>query len=135
MSIGSHDDDEEVGESAFSDDDDTDQVPSEYTNLHHTGPNYGAFSSFGMPAERLNDSVTRHATDLYIEQQEAMKDPANADKEREPLLIKIIEDPEGQLKQIIVGQSTLPQTVFNSVNVLIGVGLLSLPLGLKYSGW
>jgi len=35
----------------------------------------------------------------------------------------------------VVGQSTLPQTVFNSVNVLIGVGILSLPLGMKYSGW
>lgn len=35
----------------------------------------------------------------------------------------------------IVGQSTQPQTVFNSVNVLIGIGLFALPLGLKYSGW
>jgi vesicular inhibitory amino acid transporter len=35
----------------------------------------------------------------------------------------------------VVGQSTLPQTIFNSVNVLIGVGLLALPLALKMSGW
>ena len=35
----------------------------------------------------------------------------------------------------IVGQSTKPQTIFNSVNVLIGIGLFALPLGLKYSGW
>lgn len=36
---------------------------------------------------------------------------------------------------MIVGQSTLPQTIFNSVNVLVGVGLLALPLSMKYAGW
>ncbi|XBW35645.1 hypothetical protein QEN19_001218 [Hanseniaspora menglaensis] len=35
----------------------------------------------------------------------------------------------------LVGQSTQPQTIFNSVNVLIGIGVFALPLGLKYSGW
>lgn len=35
----------------------------------------------------------------------------------------------------IVGQSTQPQTIFNSINVLIGIGVFALPLGLKYSGW
>lgn len=33
------------------------------------------------------------------------------------------------------GQSNLIQTAFNSTNVLLGVGLLSLPLGIKYAGW
>ena len=33
------------------------------------------------------------------------------------------------------GRSTLPQTTFNSVNTLIGVGMLTLPLAMKYSGW
>lgn len=33
------------------------------------------------------------------------------------------------------GQSNLFQTVFNSTNVLLGVGLLSLPLGIKHAGW
>lgn len=33
------------------------------------------------------------------------------------------------------GQSSLLQTVFNSTNVLLGVGLLSLPLGIKHAGW
>ncbi|ODQ66963.1 hypothetical protein NADFUDRAFT_68908 [Nadsonia fulvescens var. elongata DSM 6958] len=31
--------------------------------------------------------------------------------------------------------STALQTIFNSINVLIGVGLLALPLGFKLSGW
>lgn len=34
----------------------------------------------------------------------------------------------------ITGNSTLPQTIFNSINVLVGVALLSLPYGLRLSG-
>ncbi|KAK9454733.1 transmembrane amino acid transporter protein-domain-containing protein [Dipodascopsis uninucleata] len=33
------------------------------------------------------------------------------------------------------GNSTAPQTMLNSVNVLIGIGLLALPLALSYAGW
>jgi len=33
------------------------------------------------------------------------------------------------------GDSSLIQTFFNSTNVLLGVGLLSLPLGIRYAGW
>ena len=36
---------------------------------------------------------------------------------------------------VLAGQSTAPQTIFNSVNVLIGVGLLALPVGLMKAGW
>lgn len=75
----------------------------------------------------------RHAGNLYHNQQ--LTGHQVPSKETEPLLVKVIEQKDGQRVQIVVGQSTLPQTVFNSVNVLIGVGLLSLPMGLKYSGW
>lgn len=33
------------------------------------------------------------------------------------------------------GNSTAPQTFFNSVNTLMGIGMLSLPFGLKLAGW
>lgn len=33
------------------------------------------------------------------------------------------------------GQLTGPQTVFNAVNVLVGIGILSLPLALHLAGW
>ncbi|ODQ75218.1 hypothetical protein LIPSTDRAFT_46126, partial [Lipomyces starkeyi NRRL Y-11557] len=36
---------------------------------------------------------------------------------------------------VVPGRSTAPQTVFNSVNILIGIGLLSLPLAFSYAGW
>ena len=88
---------------------------------------------YGSLSSRTNDSSMRHAADLYHKQQ--VKGRQEPDKEQEPLILHVIEQKDGKRIQIVVGRSTLPQTVFNSVNVLIGVGLLSLPLGLKYSGW
>lgn len=55
--------------------------------------------------------------------------------EREPLYTTTVSRPDGTTAEVIVGESTLPQTIFNSANVLIGVGLLSLPLAFRYSGW
>ena len=88
---------------------------------------------YGSLSSRVNESSLRHAGELYHDQQ--VKGRQEPDKEQEPLLVQVIEQKDGKRIQIVIGQSTLPQTVFNSVNVLIGVGLLSLPLGLNYSGW
>lgn len=33
------------------------------------------------------------------------------------------------------GNSTAPQTIFNGINTLIGIGILTLPMGLCYAGW
>jgi solute carrier family 32 (vesicular inhibitory amino acid transporter) len=43
--------------------------------------------------------------------------------------------PDGEIIERICGESTVPMTIFNSTNVLIGVGILALPLGIKHSGW
>ncbi|KAF2750080.1 hypothetical protein M011DRAFT_483964 [Sporormia fimetaria CBS 119925] len=87
--------------------------------------------AYGSLASRANESSMVHAGRLFRDQQQkgALEDP-----DREPLLVKQIEE-DGKLVNVVVGQSTLPQTVFNSVNVLVGVGLLSLPLAFRYSGW
>lgn len=91
------------------------------------GGTYGSLSS------RVNESSLRHAGRLYHEQQTAgVHEP---DQEREPLLVKRVEREDGRVVNVVVGQSTYPQTIFNSVNVLIGVGLLSLPLAMRYAGW
>ena len=88
---------------------------------------------YGSLASRANSTSMRHAGKLYREQQASGgQDP---DKEHEPLLVKSVEREDGKVVHVVVGQSTLPQTVFNSVNVLVGVGILSLPLGMKYAGW
>ncbi|OBA23852.1 hypothetical protein METBIDRAFT_76789 [Metschnikowia bicuspidata var. bicuspidata NRRL YB-4993] len=34
-----------------------------------------------------------------------------------------------------MGRSTAPQTVFNAINTLMGIAMLSLPFGLRLSGW
>lgn len=94
------------------------------------GGSYG--TGYGSLTARVNESSMRHAGRLFTEQQ--MKGVAEPEHEREPLLVKQIEE-DGHIINVVVGQSTLPQTIFNSVNVLVGVGLLTLPLALKYSGW
>ena len=94
------------------------------------GGSYG--TQYGSLGSRLNRSSIRHAAQLFNEQQ--AKGVTSPDKEREPLLVKTVEE-DGVAYNVVVGQSTLPQTIFNSVNVLIGVGLLSLPLAIHYSGW
>jgi vesicular inhibitory amino acid transporter len=94
------------------------------------GGSYG--TGYGSLATRVNDSSMRHAGRLFADQQ--LKGVTEPEQEREPLLVKQIEE-DGHLINVVVGQSTLPQTIFNSVNVLIGVGILTLPLALKYSGW
>lgn len=48
---------------------------------------------------------------------------------------KKIEDKDGNVVTVLEGQSTAPQTIFNSINVLIGVGLLALPVGFLKAGW
>lgn len=88
---------------------------------------------YGSLSSRVNESSMRHAGRLF--QQQQLRGEQEPDKEHEPLLVKLVEREDGKVLPVIVGQSTLPQTIFNSVNVLIGVGLLSLPLGIRYSGW
>ena len=93
------------------------------------GGSYGTM--YGSLASHVSDTSMRHAARLFTEQQ--VKGVSEPDGKREPLLVKQVEE-EGKTYNVVVGQSTLPQTIFNSVNVLIGVGLLSLPLAVKYSG-
>ncbi|OCL09573.1 hypothetical protein AOQ84DRAFT_404096 [Glonium stellatum] len=94
------------------------------------GGSYG--TTYGSLSAHANESSMRHAGRLFTDQQ--LKGLTEPEQGREPLIVKQIEE-DGQIINVVVGQSTLPQTIFNSVNVLIGVGLLSLPLALRYSGW
>jgi vesicular inhibitory amino acid transporter len=96
------------------------------------GGSYGTtYASRGSHASPQGSS-TRQPARIFNE--ERLKTASGLEQERDPLLVKQIEE-DGVTFNIVVGRSTLPQTIFNSVNVLIGVGLLSLPLGLRYSGW
>ncbi|KAJ5888897.1 Amino acid transporter transmembrane [Penicillium taxi] len=90
-------------------------------------------TSYGTVASRMSESTRRHAIQFHREQ-EIVADVVG-DPDREPLLLKHVQHEDGTEENMIVGQSTVPQTVFNSVNVLIGIGLLSLPLAMKHAGW
>ncbi|WVQ86288.1 hypothetical protein IAT38_008456 [Cryptococcus sp. DSM 104549] len=41
----------------------------------------------------------------------------------------------GRRRRVVEGESTDGQTLFNATAVLVGIGLLSLPLAFAYSGW
>ncbi|KAK9467987.1 transmembrane amino acid transporter protein-domain-containing protein [Lipomyces arxii] len=59
-------------------------------------------------------------------------------KDADPLIgggQRIVLDQSKGRVLVVPGRSTAPQTVFNSVNILIGIGLLALPLAFSYSGW
>lgn len=94
-------------------------------------------SSYGGLYGSLTTRVAFPATPLARQISKAKRGShgQQSDREQEPLLSKVVEREDGKLVGVIFGQSTLPQTVFNSVNILIGIGILSLPLGLRYSGW
>ena len=88
---------------------------------------------YGSLASRIGDAGREDATRHYNEQQKTGQQPP--DKEREPLLLRRVEEQDGSVGIEVIGQSTIYQTVLNSTNVLVGVGILSLPFGLRYAGW
>jgi vesicular inhibitory amino acid transporter len=102
---------------------------------HLATPLAGSYgTSYGTLYSTLNESSMIHAGNLWRQQQQQGEGAYIAEDEREPLFVKEVEQ-DGKVVLVVDGQSTLPQTIFNSTNVLIGVGLLSLPLGIKYAGW
>lgn len=100
---------------------------------HLATPLAGSYgTSYGTLHSTLNESSMIHAGRLWRQQQET--GAALPDGEVPSFLVKEVEQ-DGKIVLVVEGQSTLPQTVFNSTNVLIGVGILSLPLGMRYAGW
>jgi solute carrier family 32 (vesicular inhibitory amino acid transporter) len=96
--------------------------------------------SYGSISSRLTATAQRRASILIEQQREAsMRALEDDDSEyKEDLIHHHVEEevlPDGEVIQRICGESTVPQTIFNSVNVLIGVGILALPLGIRLSGW
>ncbi|EPS41075.1 hypothetical protein H072_5038 [Dactylellina haptotyla CBS 200.50] len=118
-----HDEEEDLG-------DDEAQEESASAAIQNAAMNYGT-----SPGSRLNDAAVRHAGHLFISRQGSLASRMEA----EPLLVRkeSITDEHGKTitVNIAVGQSTIYQTIFNSINTLVGIGLLSLPLGFRLSGW
>ncbi len=96
---------------------------------------YGSMRDYGTVRSEASGAPppsVEQAAAMWMQEQEAAG--TIPDMEIEPILVREVEQ-DGKLVLMVEGQSTLPQTIFNSINVLIGVGLLSLPMGIKYAGW
>ncbi|RMZ86084.1 hypothetical protein DV737_g59, partial [Chaetothyriales sp. CBS 132003] len=97
--------------------------------------------SFGSISRRLTVTAQRRASVLIQEQREASLRALAADDEgKTPVdepkhFVEQEVRPDGEIVERIVGESTVPMTVFNSTNVLIGVGILALPLAVSLAGW
>ncbi|KAI9924354.1 hypothetical protein MW887_006980 [Aspergillus wentii] len=74
-------------------------------------------TSYGTISSRVTER--RHAIQSHREQQADLD--VLGDHNGENLLIKQVQNQNGTRESIVVGKSTVPQTIFNSVNVLIGV--------------
>ena len=102
-------------------------LPSQY------GTSYGSISSKLTPTARQRASI------LIMEQEEASRrakeDLDEEGKEEPPRHFEQEVLSDGEVIQRVVGESTVPMTIFNSTNVLIGVGILALPLGIRHAGW
>lgn len=95
--------------------------------------------SYGTISSRLSSSAQRRASILIQQRVEAsMKAREDPDEYKDDVSERPVEietRPDGEIVERTVGESTVPMSIFNSVNVLIGVGVLALPLGVHYSGW
>lgn len=104
-------------------------------------PIIGSYGSYrGSPYGTLGGGSLRHRVSVgqASEHEELGSDDADEDDaalgEHQPILVKEVKQ-GNKVILTVEGQSTLPQSIFNSINALIGVGLLSLPLAFKMSGW
>jgi vesicular inhibitory amino acid transporter len=87
-------------------------------------------TSYGTLRSTRREASMVHAAQIWRTEQDVT---APEDGDRAPLIVKEVEQ-DGKIVLAVAGQSTLPQTIFNATNVLIGVGILSLPLGIKFAG-
>ncbi|RMD42912.1 hypothetical protein DV735_g2198, partial [Chaetothyriales sp. CBS 134920] len=119
------------------------QGPELARTISHTpsfsGSQFG--QSYGSISRRLTATAQRRASVLIQEHREAAlraleaedEDKDNADEPKHYVEQEVL--PDGEVIERIVGESTVPMTIFNSTNILIGIGILALPLGVSLAGW
>lgn len=98
---------------------------------------YGSYRSTGYGTIGAPSLVRQRPSIIRISGQaegEGGEEDTAAFGEEQPIMVKEVKQ-GNKVVLTVDGQSTLPQSVFNSINAIIGVGLLSLPLAFKMSGW
>ena len=90
--------------------------------------------------EDANGSVAEDFLSAHDIDESAVADSSGEDDQESALLgdsfgLQKVRDEDGNLVSIVIGHSTREQTIFNAVNILMGIGLLSIPLAFEYSGW
>lgn len=115
--------------------------------MHPSIANLDSRRSSGFAIQDSDDHVSTHP--VYPNDNHSLIRPAasfsgsltgvsitgGAATDAESIMVKRVERKDGVVVTVLAGQSTGPQTIFNSINVLIGIGLFALPLGLKHAGW
>jgi vesicular inhibitory amino acid transporter len=93
--------------------------------------------SYGTISSKITAKARRRASILVRDLQEAnlRARQDEPDKEEEPPRLETTTTEDGEVIVRRIGESTLPMTIFNSINVLIGIGLLALPLAVRDAGW
>ncbi|KAH7144633.1 transmembrane amino acid transporter protein-domain-containing protein [Dactylonectria estremocensis] len=114
--------------------------PSSRSSIFAVPPHLAAPSIIGSYGSHYGtiDSTMRHRLSVgqapgWVGEDEDNGEGA-AHGEHQPILVKEVKEGD-KVVFAVEGQSTLPQSVFNSINAIIGVGLLSLPLAFRMSGW
>lgn len=96
---------------------------------------YGSlYGTMGGRRYRSRSSASYDSTWGVQPEHDEVDGPEMALGEEQPILVKEVKQ-GSRVVLTVEGQSTLPQSIFNSINAIIGVGLLSLPLAFKMSGW
>ncbi|KAI1627467.1 transmembrane amino acid transporter protein-domain-containing protein [Exophiala viscosa] len=119
--------------------------PSHQSMKSISGPGYDHLrlpsvlgTSYGSISSRLTSTARERASILFREHEEASRralEHPEEFKDEPPVTLERDVLPDGEVIERTIGESTVPMTVFNSTNVLIGVGILALPLGIRYAGW
>lgn len=77
---------------------------------------YGSFRDYGSFSDVRGDDLGREsmaqAGEMWRQQQRSGNAP---DGETAPILVKEVEQEDGKIVLTVKGQSTLPQTIFNSI--------------------
>lgn len=107
-----------------------DETSVDYASIYSANDQYNIGLTHRESILRPSISIAELASNLGREGYTGSIAP-----DTDSILLKQVEGKDGKVITVLAGQSTGPQTIFNSINVLIGIGLLALPLGLKYAGW